>query len=392
MYDYIENDLDISKDVNMKYREYPNHIDHWNPDHENYVYDEIHEHRLKSSIKSHNDIIDNFKKDLKLQKEVLAAIQKLDRPYLNKNQLRGNKRNVYDEVKDYSDSRVETLNRYNDILRDYTNVKMIINNTPFHSKHDQNRLDDERKELIEKMPVNDHYHPGKGRKTDVKTPYEERHPHIADRLGHPEIFLSPVESLLRVDRTKTHPTFLDQPFIQTPGADCEKNLDFEVGELIYEKSDQMEWNRFFHYGFNTFYIYWAFWYPYNIVCKASVPSSDILKQIKLPFIEYSFQYFDSYNIINLAYPFLFGVTIFTINRFINLITAPYVQKLQYNTNQDLIFATTTNMLGMPIEKVYEVDHLEIQAPALRSGTAFLDFSDKGLNTIICMNKDERIMV
>ena len=35
-------------------------------------------------------------------------------------------------------------------------------------------------------PVNDHYNLEKGYKFDVPVPYEQRVPHVADRLGYPE--------------------------------------------------------------------------------------------------------------------------------------------------------------------------------------------------------------
>ena len=61
--------------------------------------------------------------------------------------------------------------------------------------------------MIEERPVNSHFHHDKGSKFDVLIPEEEKYEHVADRLGHPEIFLTPLETLLRSDRIIAHPGF-----------------------------------------------------------------------------------------------------------------------------------------------------------------------------------------
>jgi hypothetical protein len=58
-------------------------------------------------------------------------------------------------------------------------------------------------------PVNDHFHPDKGSKYDVETPYGERYPYLADRLGHPEILGTPFERLMRLESDIYHPQNLN---------------------------------------------------------------------------------------------------------------------------------------------------------------------------------------
>lgn len=82
--------------------------------------------------------------------------------------------------------------------------------------------------------VTDHFHHDKGYKFDVEVPYEERYPHVADRLGHPEQLLTPFEQLIRIDKNLCHPTFLDQPFIQVPKPEPNADVNFETGDVIYE--------------------------------------------------------------------------------------------------------------------------------------------------------------
>ncbi len=101
-------------------------------------------------------------------------------------------------------------------------------------------------------PVNPHFHTEKGYKFDIETPYEKRFPHVADRLGHPEVLLKPWEGLLRINKTLPHPSFIDQPFIQVPKAEPDEDLDFAKGEILYENENIMEWSKFWIYSMNIF--------------------------------------------------------------------------------------------------------------------------------------------
>lgn len=58
-------------------------------------------------------------------------------------------------------------------------------------------------------PVTNHFHHDKGYKYDVETPYNERYPHVSDRLGHPEVLGTPFERLLRLESDIYHPSYLD---------------------------------------------------------------------------------------------------------------------------------------------------------------------------------------
>jgi len=67
----------------------------------------------------------------------------------------------------------------------------------------------EHEKILDNRKVNDHFHPDKGSKYDIATPYEERYPYMADRLGHPEILGTPFERLMRLESDIYHPVFLD---------------------------------------------------------------------------------------------------------------------------------------------------------------------------------------
>ena len=112
-------------------------------------------------------------------------------------------------------------------MEDYANEKIIINNSAFIAKNPVLKHEKELQKIIENRPVNSHFHHDKGSKFDVEIDYEEKHDHVADRLGHPEIFLSPLETLLRSDRIIAHPGFQNQPFIKMPKAEPDESVNFE---------------------------------------------------------------------------------------------------------------------------------------------------------------------
>ena len=62
---------------------------------------------------------------------------------------------------------------------------------------------------MDSRPVNKNYHKDKGYKFDVELKYDEKFPHVADRLGYPEILGTPIERLLRLEGEIYHPNYLD---------------------------------------------------------------------------------------------------------------------------------------------------------------------------------------
>ena len=130
MYDVIKNNMGVEDLVKMKEKSYPTE-DHWNPKSKNYNASILDEASIRLETDKYNDLIRGFKRDLKIQQEVIDYMQNMNRPY--KKQLRGNQTNVYDEVKDYRT--YKTPNNYVDKMDFETqtmeNHKIIINNSPF---------------------------------------------------------------------------------------------------------------------------------------------------------------------------------------------------------------------------------------------------------------------
>lgn len=99
---------------------------------------------------------------------------------------------------------------------------------------------------------------------------EEKYEYVADRLGHPEFFGTPVDRLLKLEKDIYHPTYLDQPFVKMPSQFPSDTLNFEQGEVIYENTRVLEWIRAFQLGNIAFLAYFALFLPLNIAFKTNL--------------------------------------------------------------------------------------------------------------------------
>lgn len=192
-------------------------------------------------IGDHNLIIDQFENDLRLQ----AYVSKL---YEHERQkplkgLPGNTLNRFEKVADYDFNKTEvtpSMEQLNQAVLDALGNEYIINRSLYILKTEPlSNMEDFQKEL-DSRPVNPHYHLAKGRKFDVRTPENERHAHVADRLGHPELLPSPLETLLRFENVLTNPAFQDQGHIRMPPIEPNADVNFAPGEVIYYKPSNLE--------------------------------------------------------------------------------------------------------------------------------------------------------
>lgn len=69
-------------------------LPHQDPNSPEYVHSEVDEDYEQREVKDYNEIISQFKHDMKLQREVWDSISKLDRPY--KRGIRGIDTNLND--------------------------------------------------------------------------------------------------------------------------------------------------------------------------------------------------------------------------------------------------------------------------------------------------------
>lgn len=136
-------------------------------------------------------MIDNFKNDLKVQREVWEAIENLDRPY--KRGIPGVHTNL--DPNGVAKPKLEDLGfpRHDpevDTQFTFANEDRFIANTPFHYgltfKHIQ-EWENERRN----RPVTRNFN-SKGYKYDVEVKNEDKYQYVADRLGHPEFLGTPM--------------------------------------------------------------------------------------------------------------------------------------------------------------------------------------------------------
>jgi hypothetical protein len=314
MFDIWKQGGKIDELTNVEYKSFPADIGHWNPESPEYIESPLDEERLRKSIKSHNDIIDGFKRDLEIQRQYQEAIQHMDRPYLHST-TPGIDSNVYATVKDYTipfRGARKTPELINDQgLQNLSNEKWPVNMAAFHSKTKELSNILEWEEELRNRPVTDHYHHDKGSKFDVRVPLEERYPHVADRLGHPEIFPTPIETLLRLERALSHPGYLDQPFVKIPSAEPDADLDFTSGDIIYENPKAAEWGRFWSANYIFTLAYLACWNPYISFIVSTSPSFKVRDEVFSPFHEqnwYNWDYYQLFPVVFGAVAYLYMIT------------------------------------------------------------------------------------
>lgn len=310
--DFLKQNGKIDEIVDLNYREFPSHISHLNKDSPDYIESEVADRRLLASISSYNEIIDRLKTDLKLHKEYQESIQEIERSSHGHLEI-GNTKNVYNHVKDYSFPVKQQAFDYNienqKSLKVLENENMVINNTPFNSKVQKPSNILEWEKELENLPVTSHFHGGKGHKYDVEVEWAQRHKHVADRLGHPEIFPTPFETIMRLERPLCHPGFLDQPFIQIPSAEPDLDIDFSLGEVIYENPRVQEWTKFWIGNLLVGVSYFGIWTPFCQMIKSSTPPRFIRDEILMPYGDLSMYSFDTYQ---LAPPIIAGILFFFV--------------------------------------------------------------------------------
>lgn len=279
---------------------------HWNKDSAEYVPAERDEQELQRANDAFNSHIDNLKKSLKLQEEIYQKIEAMDRPYLrgtpgmNTNVFRG-------QVKDYSNPTGHNFRSVEEVEeelhKEHANKNRFVNDIVFTHKFSQDPSNIKQwQQEVNNRPVNSHFHKDKGFKWDVTTPYEERYPHVADRLGYPEFLGDDIDRLFRLENEMVHPNYLDQPFVQTPPINADSSLNYGEGEVIYENPNVVEWSKLAQLAGAGYLGFYAVWKPYHKLFATSIPSAATFDDYPIPFFEMNSFNFDTYGVGFLAIP------------------------------------------------------------------------------------------
>lgn len=303
----------VSEVAVMEYKEYPaKRIAHFNHDSPKFVDAHRDEEELNTEVTAFNNTIDELKTNLRLQEEVYGMIEKMDRPYLRG--VKGLETNVYDRVKDYSNptghNNESPQENEQNLLKAASNKHRFINDAVFNYKFlsEMSNIKAWQQE-IDSRPVTSNFHLDKGYKFDVEVPKENRYPHVADRLGYPELLGTDIERLFRLENEYLHPGYLDQPFVQTPPINPNAELTFEEGEVVYENPNVHEIAKFTE-ATGAFGLFsWLVWQPYSML-RSSIPNPDAYEDLPLPYFDQSYLAFDNYLMTLVGVPL---VVYFAIN-------------------------------------------------------------------------------
>lgn len=147
-------------------------------------------------------------------------------------------------------------------------------------------------------------------------------------------------------------------------------------------------------GFNVAGLFGMLYYPFHAVAHSKIPYKEQMEGLPgMPYFEHTYAAFDTYSVAG-------GLLIPTIG-FLTLCNAKlahahvynYITKMQYNKDQELLFITFTGFNGQPVEEVFEMEHLEILPPSVKSGIKDLSSQDEdGLYMITCMNSGNTFYV
>ena len=283
-------------DVYLEYKKYPLY-EHGDKKSKKYIPAERDEYNEETTVKAYNKIIDEFKHCIKTQEQVYKTLNTMDRPYLNG--IPGVEKNIsgtaakegYSPPQEFGWKSVHEPDDLSPYLR---NEDRFLNQNVYYPKYEKmTHYDVTWEEEKALRPINPDFHPDKGFKYDVPVPYEERFPHVADRMGYPEILGTPFERLMRLEGDIYHPNFLDQPFVQIPTADPHPSLSFEEGEVIYENTKLLEWAKFWSLTALSTYAFLALFVPYNLLYKSHLFHSSAYDGLFLPYHNFSMYFFDN---------------------------------------------------------------------------------------------------
>lgn len=268
-----------------------------------------------------------------------------------------------------------------------------MNQTLFYPKYSKmTHSDVEWQKELDARPVTRNFHPDKGYKYDVEVPYEQRYEYLADRLGHPEILGTPAERLMRLEGEIYHPNFLDQPFVKIPKPSPHPSLNFEEGAVLYENTKLLEWAKFWNYSIIFGYVWAAIFVPYQLLFKTHMPLEYAYDNLFYQYYQRSMFFWDN-NALHV--PIVSGTVLYATYitmSYINNVWKDYVVRAQFSKDRELLFVTRVSPYGSTDEEVYEMAHIEILPPSVKSAIGLLSSQDNdGLYDASCLNTQRSLL-
>ena len=187
----------LEQNALLNYKVYPA-LPHQDPSSPDYVASELDEYHDKTDTDAYNQVIENFKLDLKLQRQVWDSIAKLDRPY--KQGIPGIDSNIdpngvaSEKLPDLGFPRRDINNEH---TWTFANEDRFVGNTVWNEPVPFKHIQQWQRDRLHR-PVTRDYNHSKGYKYDIPVKPEEKYEYVSDRLGHPEFFGTPLDRLLKL--------------------------------------------------------------------------------------------------------------------------------------------------------------------------------------------------
>jgi len=198
---------------------------------------------------------------------------------------------------------------------------------------------------------------------------------------------------LRLEGEIYHPTYLDQPFIQTPTADPNENLNFEEGEVIYENAQLLEWAKFWNFSAWSLYGFCALFIPYSLIFKTHMPLIHAYDNLFVPYYTQTMYIVDNWALTGPLSGLFAMYSSYLAVGLANSFWKDYVIKLQYSKDKELVFVTRISPFCSLEEEVYEVQHLEALPPSVKSAVADLSSQDAdGLWDVTCLASHRNLVL
>ena len=230
--------------------------------------------------------------------------------------------------------------------------------------------------------------------------YEDRVPHLADRLGKYGSINPPHTSTndwLQMASDLNNPLF-HSFFVQEPSKEPDPDVDFEKGEIIYENPDAFNGVSLTRQAWFLSVPYVAFYCFHTLATGRTVyPIGNEVADHRADSISPSVWNIHSavagWQDLETVSQVLFlsGPGPLLLCAYIGLlqsVTSRVATKLQFNKNRDLVFVTKVGgiVFQKPVEHVYETTHLQVIPPA--PGTAYEGLDERKIFSITCMNSQE----
>ena len=191
----------------------------------------------------------------------------------------------------------------------------------------------------------------------------------------------------------THPSFLNQPFFKVPNAHPNDDIDFRAGEVVYENPQAVEWARLGLMAQFNFAVYFAIYWPFASNRMTSLSSKDMLEGYYTHYKDFSLNEIDVFGVLPVLFPLFTTAIVFIMMKLSSLMAKPFIQKIQYNRNKDLVFITSLNQTGGLEEKAYELANIEHCPPTTKGyRTTMSAFTKGGFINLTALDKKENFFV